>query len=70
MGDIVRVLRIVEYTGERAAVEAQIERSLRLGTHKYLPHVTIRIACVGDYPEILEGPEINTQSEKERIWGG
>lgn len=50
--DIVRVLRIIEYTGPRYAVEAQIERSLQ-GTKKLPNGVVIRAATIGGYPEIL-----------------
>lgn len=50
--DIVRVLRIIEYTGPRSAVEAQIERSLQ-GTKKLPNGLAIRVATIGGYPEIL-----------------
>lgn len=51
--DTVRVLRIVEYVGDRDAVEEQVRVSLhgeRKGMHG---RVTIRAATIGDYPELL-----------------
>ena len=54
MADIIRVLRIIEYTGPRDRVEDQVARSLH--GEKRLPNgVTIKAATVGAYPEILEG---------------
>lgn len=55
--DIVRVLRIVEYTGPRDAVEAQVSRSIHgqvmyPGLNK--GQVIIRAATIGLYPELLE----------------
>ena len=54
MPDTVRVLRVMEYVGERDVVEAQIADALRDGTH-YLRRgrVQLRIATLGDFPEIL-----------------
>jgi hypothetical protein len=54
MVDIVRVLRIVEYTGPRDLVEGQIAKSIH---GQYLAHdgqLTIRVATIGSYPEILD----------------
>lgn len=62
MSDIVRVLRVIEYVGPRDLVEQQISRSLKNGTHfghggVRPPHrVTIKVATVGDYPEVLNQP--------------
>lgn len=58
MTDKVRVLRVIEYVGTRDNVEAQIERSLRDGTHGdfRMGKVVIRVATVGDFPEVLEQP--------------
>lgn len=52
MADIVRVLRIIEYTGPRDKVEDQVARSLH--GEKRLPNgIVIRAATVGGYPEII-----------------
>ena len=54
MADIIRVLRVIEYTGPRDKVEDQVARSLH--GEKRLPNgVTIKAATVGAYPEMLEG---------------
>jgi len=52
--DVVRVLRIIEYAGPRKVVEEQIARSLH--GEKRIDHtgLTIRVATIGNYPEILE----------------
>lgn len=53
MSDIIRVLRVIEYTGPRDKVEDQVARSLH--GEKRLPNgVTIKAATVGTYPEMLE----------------
>lgn len=53
MSDIIRVLRVIEYTGPRDKVEDQVSRSLH--GEKRLPNgVTIKAATVGTYPEMLE----------------
>lgn len=52
MTDIVRVLRIIEYTGPRQMVKDQIANSLQNG-EKRIGSMTIRIATVGGYPEVL-----------------
>lgn len=59
MEDRVRVLRIIEYIGDRSEVERQIERSLHGRVlHTYRngigPGVEIRAATLGEFPEILE----------------
>ena len=54
--DKVRVLRIIEYAGDRNVVEDRIERSIH-GTYVYNGEhgrMTIRAATIGNYPEILE----------------
>jgi hypothetical protein len=72
--DRVRVLRLIEYSGSREAVERQITGSMKDGTHDRLncggsaraghtysyadDCVTIKIATLGDFPEILERAEI------------
>lgn len=55
--DLVRVLRIIEYTGPRKRVERQIQESLH-GTKNCGFGLVIRAATIGTYPEILN-------SEKE-----
>ena len=55
--DRIRVLRVIEYEGDRAAVEYQITRSLhgeRQATWPDKGTVTIRAATLGTYPEILQ----------------
>lgn len=54
--DIVRVLRVIEYVGERAAVEKQINMALH-GQREGIVGVTIRAATLGNFPEILENLE-------------
>src|SRR6266852_4890752 len=51
--DIVRVLRIIRYTGPRSKVEKQIERSMH-GTRDCGNGVLISAATLGTYPDILE----------------
>lgn len=56
IGDIVRILRIVEYIGPREAIEKQIENSIH-GTRRFdhrLGPVTINAVTIGEFPEILE----------------
>lgn len=68
MSDIIRVLRVIEYTGPRELVEAQIANSIHgerrigkykdHGTHQSLDgEVVIRAATIGNYPEILNVEE-------------
>ena len=54
--DIVRILRVIEYTGPRDLIEDQIAKSLhgekrveKLGGRA----ITIRVATLGAFPEIL-----------------
>lgn len=51
MSDIIRVLRVIEYVGERIVVEKQVANSLH--STKTLPGLTISAATVGTFPEIL-----------------
>lgn len=64
--DIVRVLRVIEYTGDRAAVERQLKGSLANGEERTFPwyengqnlgNCTIRVATIGTFPEILKKAE-------------
>lgn len=54
--DIVRVLRVIEYSGTRPEVEAQIANSMH-GEKRFVKSlagwVTIRVATIGTFPEIL-----------------
>lgn len=58
--EIVRVLRILEYTGPRGAVEKQVRQSIH-GEKKCLVNVSpgashwvmIRAATIGEFPEVL-----------------
>lgn len=61
--DIVRVLRIVEYSGPRDWVEQQIERSIH-GTKDLGQGRIIRVATIGTYPEIL-ATETNLPEEPQ-----
>lgn len=65
MEDIVRVLRVLEYSGPRSAVEKQIKNSIHgemrytvrsgnFGEGRRIGEVIIRAATVGTFPEILE----------------
>jgi hypothetical protein len=50
--EIVRVLRVLEYIGNREDVEAQVARSIH-GQKSFARGCTIRAATIGVYPEIL-----------------
>jgi hypothetical protein len=52
MSDIVRVLRIVEYVGERSAVEQQVARSIH-GT-RVPGAVAISVTTLGEFPVGLD----------------
>jgi len=54
--DIVRVLRVIEYSGPRRDVEEQIEKSLH-GQRKGVRDCVIKVATIGAFPEILETSE-------------
>jgi hypothetical protein len=56
MSDIVRVLRILEYVGDREWVETTLMRTAvpANGEHRINNVCTIRSAIIGQYPEILE----------------
>lgn len=56
--DVIRVLRVIEYTGPRDKVEDQVARSLH-GEKRLSGGLVIRAATVGSYPELLENlPEV------------
>lgn len=49
--DIVRVLRVVEYIGPRASVEAQVNKSLS-GSNNF-SDITINAQTVCSFPEVV-----------------
>ena len=51
--DKVRVLRLIEYIGPRDWVEAVVRRSIH-GTQGFGDGKTIRVATLGEFPEIIE----------------
>lgn len=62
MEDQVRVLRVIEYVGNRSAVEACIKNSVHGELVIEGRGYVIRAATVGIYPEILTNQE-KTQSD-------
>ncbi len=60
MPDQVRVIRIIEYVGERQAVETQVANSIHgervYGRNNSL--IRIRVTTLGEYPEVVS-PSIN-----------
>ncbi len=50
--DKVRVLRVIEYAGERDRVETLVANSIH--GEKQVGGLTIKAATIGTYPEILE----------------
>lgn len=60
MKDIVRVLRVIEYVGEREWVERTIERSIH-GTMK-CGQGEIRAAVVGAFPEVLRDLPVDSHA--------
>lgn len=65
MADIVRVLRIIEYTGPRDRVEETIANSIQ-GTRDCGRGLIIRGATIGTYPEILEQGQSTTDAPENR----
>lgn len=56
MGEIVRVLRLIEYVGERSAVEEQVARSLhgsKYGVGDGIGACRITAQTIGEFPDIL-----------------
>ena len=53
--DDVRVLRVIEYSGPRDQVEAQVAKSIH--GMRMFRDVTIRAATLGQYPEVLQVDE-------------
>ena len=50
--DIVRIVRIYEFSGPRSIVEEQVERSVQQ-VHQYGNGVLIRAATLGTFPQIM-----------------
>jgi hypothetical protein len=64
MEDTVRVLRVVEYIGDRSAVEEAVNKSLH--EERQCVGYVVRAATLGNYPEILTKAECPTcQSSQE-----
>ena len=61
MSDTVRILRILEYVGEREWAEKQVANSLH-GT-KTLPKGRITAVTLGSFPEILGSAEALEETE-------
>jgi len=61
MSDRVRVLRVIEYVGEREWVEYTVARSIH-GV-KTVPRGEIRAATIGAYPEMLSNLVEDERSE-------
>ena len=55
MKEQVRVLRVIEYTGDRDTVGGIINISIH--GEKKVKGAVIRVATVGNYPEILSQPK-------------
>lgn len=53
MEDIIRVLRVIEYSGPRSKVEEQVANSIS-GEKRLHNGMVIKVATIGLYPEILE----------------
>ena len=66
--DRVRVLRLVEYIGDREWVENTIAGSIK-GTLILAEDKMIRAATIGDFPEILGtfgSPMVETMEQREK----
>jgi hypothetical protein len=64
----IRILRVLEYSGDREAVEQMLRRSMNEEktfeqynpeTRKFLGKITIKAATLGIVPELLEKGEEN-----------
>ncbi len=72
MEEIIRVVRVYEFTGPRSQVEEQVEHSLADGTHRRpkaiagnrgMRDLVIRVATLGKFPEIVhEGVGVSVKS--------
>lgn len=52
MSDIVRVVRVLEYVGERSSVEKVLSQNVVKGFHDF-GVVTIREAIMSHFPEVI-----------------
>lgn len=64
--DIVRVLRVIEYVGPRSWVETQVANSIQ-GQRLIGSDCVIRVATIGNYPEILEKAALDTDKERGEL---
>ena len=53
MSDIIRVLRVIEYVGERSEVERTLERSIK-GRYIVTDKLVINAATVDPFPKLPE----------------
>lgn len=63
--EIVRVLRVIEYTGPREIVENQVRLSIH-GEKKLKNGLVIRAATIGQYPEVLQNLDVDTRFDWEQ----
>jgi hypothetical protein len=54
MSDIIRVIRVLEYVGERTAIEKQLSQNYVKGFREVANGIVIREAVVGSFPETLD----------------
>lgn len=54
MSNKIRILRLIEYVGPRAAVEMQVKKSLH-GTKQTSKGVVINVTTLGEFAESAEG---------------
>lgn len=54
MGDIIRVLRLVEYVGPRSYVEEQVRQSLQGSRTIKSTGVTITSTTLSGFPEVIK----------------
>lgn len=55
--DSIRILRLVEYTGPRSAVERQVKQAIqgeRIFNYHGGPAIIIRATTLGQFPDIIE----------------
>jgi hypothetical protein len=52
--DRIRILRVVQYTGPRAAVEHQVKMSLHGSKYIQTTGVTITAVTIEEFPEVLD----------------
>ena len=65
--DQIRILRVVEYSGPREAVESQVSNSIH-GVRVVGNGVIIKAATIGTFPEVLDQANL-VEGEAERfVW--